>query len=168
MSSSVLALLEHSLPGMLTTAATAQSLDTSLNYVLACVGPSFIVARRPTARTAWAPNNTVIRQLRPAKLCLGLAARAFRAARALRNARKATATRTLEILSFCASRAPRLKRRPKARTAYDSRAALSQHTAQPPEQRNSAAHRRAAAETADHTRTKDVVRQRQRRGHAFT
>ena len=120
----------------------------SLIHVLACVGPSFIVARRPTARTAWAPNNTVIRQLRPAKLCLGLAARAFRVTRALSSARKASETRALEIFEgrakpFCAALKPAKSKQSLnqvvlrcARSAYSlrSRSATTAH--------------RAAAETA--------------------
>ena len=60
MSSSVLALLEPSLPGMLTTAATAQIVLCVNCEHTARVGPSFYGRTAPTARTAWAPNNTVI------------------------------------------------------------------------------------------------------------
>ena len=142
-----------------------RSLDTSLNYVLACVGPSFIVARRPTARTAWAPNNTVIRQLRPAKLCLGLAARAFRAARAPRSAQKASKTRALGF-----SHLPRsiLRQRDAPRQAITTPVAQRcAHSACSLRRRETAC---AAAQQPKPrtTRNKHVVRQRQRGGHAFT
>ena len=101
-----------------------RSLDMSLIHVLACVGPSFIVARRPTARTAWAPNNTVIWRLSLAKLCLGLAARAFRAARASSSARKLAKPRTKLEKTRQAQEIAVVKRRAHASNHYTSSPAL--------------------------------------------